>query len=59
MKKHARKAGFTHDMASDCALKARRTEPYASCSSWWIWDSMSSCILGYEAEFTADLPFTV
>lgn len=49
----------TQVMASAWALKALRTELYASCSSWWIWVSISVSpyILGYGTEPTADLPF--
>lgn len=46
----------THVRASDCALKARSTAPYASCSRLWIWASISLCILWYIAEPTFDLP---
>lgn len=50
----------TQVMASAWALKALKTELYASCSSWWIWVSISVSpyILEYGMEpTTADLPF--
>ena len=45
-------------MRSAWALKALRTELYASCSSWWIWASMSVSpyILEYGRVPIADLP---
>ena len=48
---------YTHVSASDCALKARRTAPYAICSRLCISYSISTWILWNGADGKNDLPF--